>query len=328
MSDSEVLRTAILVEPQYGLTYEGLVAAAQATERAGIETFFRSDHFSDFADGSSASTDAWTTIAGLASRTTTVRLGTLVSPVGFRPPGLLAKIVATVDEMSAGRVEVGIGTGWYEPEHVRHGFPFPSLARRLDALEDSLEVLTRLWGPDGADYDGHAVSLRQTVFQPKPIQRPHPPIIVGGTGGPRSAGLAVRFADEYDLLAVSPEATGRVVAALDAACRRAGRDPATLGVSVMALTIVGRDADEVRERVHRAQAIVPSLGSDEEVLAHGAEDWLIGTADVVGERLRSYARHGVDRIVFQILDARDLGLIALLGDWFGQPMGRRKEYGA
>jgi F420-dependent oxidoreductase-like protein len=311
-------RTALMIEPQNGMSWEDLVTVARSAEDAGFETLFRSDHYSSFWDSDDRSTDAWTTLAGLAVITSTLRLGTFVSPVTFRTPGSLAKVVTTVDEMSGGRVELGVGTGWFAPEHHRHGFAFPPLGQRFDVLEDQLEVLARLWGPDGASYAGHGVRLEDTRFQPKPVQRPHPPIVIGGMAAPRSASLAARFADEYNLHDAPPAETRRRREVLRQACRDVGRDPASLTISFMAFTVIGRDAAEVRARAEQGRRWMTPGTSLEQILRRGDDDaWLVGTVNEVRARIQDYVDVGIERIVFQILIPEDLQMIELLGRQFG-----------
>lgn len=307
-----------MIEPQNGMSWDDLVMVARTAEAAGFEALLRSDHYSSFGDDPDPSTDAWATLAGLALTTSSLRLGTLVSPVTFRSPGSFAKTVTTVDEMSRGRVEVGLGAGWFEPEHSRHGFPFPSLGQRYDLLEETLEILTRLWGPDGTTYQGRTLSLRQTLFRPKPVQRPHPPIILGGHAGPRSVSLAARFADEYNLHDAPPAATQRRIGLLRDACERAGRDPDSLSLSFMAFTVVGRNDAEVRERAEAGRRWMSPGTTLEHILGGGDDDaWLVGTVDDVRSRIQAYADVGIQRIVFQILIPEDLEMIELLAHEFG-----------
>ena len=186
---------------QQGLSYADQLAVARRAETAGFEAFFRSDHYQSFPGPDDLpTTDAWTVLAGIARETSTIRLGALVSPVTYRLPGLFAKIVTTVDEMSGGRVEVALGTGWHEHEHARHGVPFPPIAERAEMLEETLTILRGLWQePDGWSYHGRHWSVSNALFRPKPVQRPHPPILVGGDGTPRGLRIAARYADEFNL---------------------------------------------------------------------------------------------------------------------------------
>lgn len=228
------MRFAFMVDPQEGLPYSRMSELAQAAEAAGFESFVRSDHWLSLAgDWSAHATDAWTTLAALARETTRIRLGTMVSPVTFRLPIALAKMVTTVDEISGGRVELGIGAGWYEPEHLRFGIPYPSMAERFEMLDEQLQILIGLWTRPLFSFDGRHYRLRDAVFEPKPVQRPHPPIVVGGYGKPRLVRLAAMYADELNLDNPSPDYCREVFDRLDDACRAVSRDPATIRRSAM-----------------------------------------------------------------------------------------------
>ncbi len=235
------MRFALMVDPEEGLSYAQTLELAQAAEAAGFEAFVRSDHWLSLrGDWARPASDAWTTLAGLARDTTRIRLGTMVSPVTFRQPIEIAKIVATVDEMSGGRIELGLGAGWYEPEHERFGIPYPPLAERFDLLEEQLEIVTGLWTQPAFSFSGAHYRLHDAVCEPKPLQRPHPPIVIGGSGKARLVRLAASFASELNLDSPSPEACREVFARVDAACRAVGRDPATIQRSAM---LMWRDAD-------------------------------------------------------------------------------------
>ena len=228
------MRFAFMVDPQEGLSYAGMVELAQAAEAAGFEAFVRSDHWLSLTgDWSAPATDAWTTLGGLARETTRIRLGTMVSPVTFRLPVALAKAVATVDEMSGGRAELGIGAGWYDPEHERFGIPYPTRVERFAMLEEQLRIVIGLWTEPSFSFAGVHYRLRDAICEPKPVQRPHPPIVVGGYGKPGLVRLAATYADELNLDNVAAEACPEILARLDAACRSAGRDPETVKRSVM-----------------------------------------------------------------------------------------------
>lgn len=223
-----------MVEPQEGMGYRQLVDLAGRAEAAKFAGFFRSDHWLSL-EGvpERAATDAWTTVAGLARETRSIRLGTLVSPVTFRHPVALAKIVATVDEMSGGRVELGLGAGWHDPEHIRFGLPYPAMPVRFDMLEEQLQVVHGLWTMPSFGFEGRHYVVRDAMCYPKPVQQPHPPLIVGGYGKPRTVSLAARYADELNLDSPQPADCARIFAGLDEACRSAGRDPASVRRSAM-----------------------------------------------------------------------------------------------
>lgn len=220
------MQFAVMVDPQEGLSYARMLDLAQSAEAAGFDGFVRSDHWLSLeGQWTQPATDAWTTLAGLARDTSRIRLGTMVSPVTFRHPVALAKIVGTVDEMSGGRVELGIGAGWYEPEHARFGIPFHSRAERFEMLEEQLQIVIGLWTQDAFSFAGRYYELRDAVCEPKPVQQPHPPIVVGGYGKPKLVGIAARYADELNLDSPTPEVCREVFGRLDEGCRAAGRDP-------------------------------------------------------------------------------------------------------
>jgi alkanesulfonate monooxygenase SsuD/methylene tetrahydromethanopterin reductase-like flavin-dependent oxidoreductase (luciferase family) len=292
-----------MIEGQEGVSWEQWLALAEACEEHGIETLFRSDHYlSQGDDGKRDALDAWTTLAGLAAVTTRLRLGTLVSPVTFRHPAVLAKSAVTVDHISGGRVEVGMGAGWMEAEHRAHGFPFPPLPERVRLLAEQLEAVRAQWS------DGHPAL-------PKPVQTPHPPLIVGGRAGRGTAEPAARFADEYNTLLAVPEECAKRRRRLDEACERVGRDPATMRFSLMTGCLVGADEDELRERARRLLARRGEEGSGPDPLvARYRERGVAGTPDEVVERLRELEEAGrVERVMLQHLQHDDLEVVALIG---------------
>jgi F420-dependent oxidoreductase-like protein len=228
------MRFALMTEPQEGLAYGALLEMAQEAEAAGFEAFFRSDHWLSLERAEErGATDAWTTIAGLARETRSIRLGTLVSPITFRLPIAIAKIAVTVDQMSGGRVELGLGAGWSEAEHERFGIPFPPIAERFDRLAEFLQIVRGLWTEPRFSFSGHHYQVFDAVCHPKPLQMPHPPIIVGGYGKPRTLALAARYASELNLDTPEPEACPAIFGGLDEACRIAGRDPGDVTRSAM-----------------------------------------------------------------------------------------------
>lgn len=279
-----------MVEGQEGVSWEQWLALAQAAEAAGLDGLFRSDHYSSFHRGATAgSLDAWATLAALAARTTDVRLGTLVSPVTFRPPSVLAKSVVTVDQISSGRVELGVGPGWFEPEHVAHDFPFADTPTRFDEFERQLAEVVRQW----TDADD---------VWPKPVQRPRPPIIVGGRAMPRTVRAAIRFADEYNTVVPTLDEARRRCEVVTAAATEAGREPLTF--SIMIGCAVGRDESEAKDRLRAWQATT--------VLDHRPQ--LVGTVEQVTEELSRYESVGVGRAMLQHLVHEDVEMVALLGD--------------
>jgi alkanesulfonate monooxygenase SsuD/methylene tetrahydromethanopterin reductase-like flavin-dependent oxidoreductase (luciferase family) len=283
------MRVALMIEGQEGVTWEQWRALAQAAEAAGLEGLFRSDHYRSIGRGDPAgSLDAWATLAGLAAVTTKLRLGTMVSPVTFRRVSVLAKLVTTVDHISNGRAELGIGAGWFEAEHDAYGFTFPSNKERLDELDRQLEELTRQWteAPD---------------IWPRPVQQPRPPIIVGGSAKPRTVRAAVRFADEYNTVFASVDEARERKRILDEAAREAGRDP--LRFSLMIGCVVGRDEGELEERLEQFRKISSQDAPP-----------ISGTVDRVVAQLREYEQVGVERVMLQHLVHEDVEMVSVLGD--------------
>ena len=306
-----------MTEPQQGLTYDEILAAARAADKAGLEAFFRSDHYAAFPgpeDG--PTTDAWATLAGLARDTTRIHIGALVSPMTFRLPGPFAKLVATVDEMSGGRVEVGMGAGWNDQEHAQLGIPFPELGERFTMLEESVAIVHGLWTePDGWRYDGTHWQVRDALFRTKPERngRRHPPIILGGSGGPRLAKLAARYGDELNLTSASPAKAAEAYARVDAACQAIGRDPAEITRSAMTGVLIAETRGELTDRI-RTQLELTGADADAETwLAQRKGRWIMGTLDEAGERLRTFAAAGVERVMLQDFIPRDLDMIRLMG---------------
>lgn len=320
------MRFALMIEAQQGLSYEDQLALARRAEAAGFETFFRSDHYASFPGPSDGpTTDAWTVLAGLARETERIGLGVLVSPVTFRHPGSFVKVVTTVDEMSGGRIEVGVGAGWNEADHRPLGLAFPEIDERADLMEDQLAVLHGLWTePDGWFYQGHQIRVEAGFLRPKPVDVPsrpktatgavRPRIIVGGEGSPRSFRMAARYADEFNLTSSSPERTAARFALLDDACRAAGRDPSTITHSAMVGTMIGADDAEVdrrRDRLLRALGVAEAGGS----AWYDARKarWILGTPDEARAMVRRFAEAGVERIMLQDFLPLDLEMVDLMG---------------
>jgi len=310
-------------EPQQGLSYAEILALVQTAEQAGFESYFRSDHYASFpGEAGLPTTDAWATLAGLARETSRITLGTLVSPVTFRPAGNLAKVVTTVDEMANGRVEVGLGAGWNELEHRQHGLPFPDTRQRFDMLEDQLAILHGLWAePDGWSYGGRHWQVVGARFAPRPVPRDgrrHPNLIVGGAGGPRMAALVARYADEINITSIDPSRIGEAFARVADACREIGRDPDQVTRSAMSGVLVGRDEAEVRERT---RTLMKSWGADDRDDAEAWLDqrrsrWIIGTPDQAHERVAAFAAAGTQRLMLQTFLPRDLEMVRLLAEIF------------
>lgn len=300
------MRVRIFVEPQQGATDDQLIAVARHAEALGFDGFFRSDHFLTMSgDGLPGPTDAWVSLGAIAQVTGRIRLGTLLSSATFRHPGLLSVTVAQVDASSGGRVELGLGTGWFEAEHRAYGIPFPTVQERFDRLEEQLEIVTGLWRTPLGEHFTHRGAhyrLEDCPALPKPLQSPNPPVIVGGGGPVRTPALAARFADELNVPFHSLEVTARQFERGAAACHAIGRDPETLRRSAAAVVCCG---ESEREVLRRAEAIGREPA---ELREHG----LAGTPEEVLERLARYGAIGVATIYLQVLDLSDLDHLSLL----------------
>jgi F420-dependent oxidoreductase-like protein len=306
------VRLALMIEGQEDVTWEDWRALARACEEHGVGALFRSDHYlSVEGRGERGSLDAWATIAALAAVTSTVRLGTLVSPATFRHPSELAKVVVSADHVSGGRVELGMGTGWLEAEHAAYGFPFPSLAERMSVLEEQLQVLAGEWAEGPFSFEGRHYAVRELDSLPKPVQRPRPNLIVGGRGGPRSLALAARSADEYNTVNKTAAECGEIRRELDSACRREGREPIPL--SLMTGWLAGEDRAELADRAARLAEWRGHHGGGESLLRSVPASWLVGTPDEVTAGLGELAEAGVERVMLQQLLHRDLGAVELIG---------------
>ena len=306
----------LIIEGQENVTWEEWIGLALAAEEHGFHALFRSDHYVSFDHPEEwGALDAWATLAALATRTERIRLGTMVSPVTFRHPSNLAKSVTTVDHASGGRVELGLGAGWFEGEHRVYGFPFPPTSERHDVLAEYVEIVHRLWDREepSVTFEGSHFALRDCHALPVPLQDPHPTLILGGSGGRRSAGLAARWADEYNLVSGSLEDVTKVRDRLDAACETIGRDPATLRRSMMANTLVGADARDLESRAATLMAKEGETGDPADYVARAEPDQLWGTPEKILERLSAYAEAGIERVLLQYLVHEDLEGVALIG---------------
>lgn len=297
----------VFTEPQQGASYDDQLAFAQTAERLGFDGFFRSDHYLHMGDGEGlpGPTDAWTTLAGLARETSRIRLGTLVSSVTYRVPGVLAIQVAQVDAMSGGRVELGLGTGWFAREHEAYGIPFP--AKRFDLLEEQLELLTGLWStPAGETYsfEGAHYRLTDAPALPKPVQR-RIPLIVGGGGPRRTPDLAARYATEFNIGFRTEEESAQKFAGVRQACERAGRDPASLKLSVALPTVAGASAADLDRRAARIDRTVDELRGDVNI---------VGDRDEIVAKVERLASLGAQRVYFQLLDLQDVSHVEYLGE--------------
>jgi F420-dependent oxidoreductase-like protein len=306
------MRVCLMIEGQEGVSWEQWVALGRACEEGGLEGLFRSDHYAGLmGDEERDALDAWTQIAALAALTERIRLGTLVSPVTFRHPSLLAKAVATADHVSAGRVELGLGAGWNVREHEAYGFDFPELPERLELLEEQLELVVRQWTEETVDFTGRHYRLEGLRALPKPHQRPRPPVIVGGAGKPRTARLAARLADEYNTPFATLEQVVERRANVLRACEEAEREP--LVFSVMTGCVVGADRAELLHRVGRAMARMRVDGDPAAFVRERGHVMVLGTADELVDRLRGLEEAGVDRIFLQHLAHDDVEMVRLLG---------------
>jgi F420-dependent oxidoreductase-like protein len=304
----------LMIEGQEGVTWTQWVALARTCESHGIPKLFRSDHYLNLGGAADrGSLDAWGTLCGLAALTSTLRLGTLVSPATFRHPSELAKLVTTADQISGGRVELGLGAGWNEREHEAYGFPFPALGERMDVLEEQLQVVLGNWSGTAAapfSFDGEHYTLRALDAEPKPVQEPHPPLLIGGSGGRRSNRLAARYADEYNTVFVTVQEAAERRERLAAACEAEGRP--MLPLSVMTCVLVGADEAELAQRAARLeQRIGAEQGSILRETPHG---WIVGTVPDAAEQLRALADAGIERVFCQHLLHDDLDAVALIGE--------------
>jgi F420-dependent oxidoreductase-like protein len=310
------MEICLMIEGQEGVTWDQWLSLALACEEHGFDGLFRSDHYLSFEHPKEwGAFDAWATLAALASITERIRLGTLVSPGGFRHPSQLAKSVVTVDHASEGRVELGMGAGWFEREHRAFGFPFPSTGERMEVLEEQVEIVHRLWDREleQVDFEGRHYRLEACTSLPWPLQDPHPPLIVGGGAGPRSAALAARWADEYNVVFVDPAAARSSRERVAAACEKIGRDPGEVRLSVMTRLVVGTDQEDLHRK---AAALMERMDEDGDVYAFVEgmrENMTAGTVEQVLDRLGEFADAGAERVMFQHLVHEDLETVALIG---------------
>jgi F420-dependent oxidoreductase-like protein len=301
------VRLALMIEGQEGVTWDEWVALAEACEANGVEALFRSDHYLSGFDEGRHVLDAWATIAGLAARTTTLQLGTLVSPVTFRHPAVLARNAATADEISGGRVTLGIGAGWMEREHEAYGFDFATARERVARLGEQLEVVHHLLRDDFVDFEGRSYRLENAPG----LGRPNLPLLVGGSAKPGTTAPAARFADEYNTFFATIDEIRERKRKLDEACERAGRDPQTLRYSLMAPCVVGEDEAAVREAARR---VGERFGRDaDDVLDRYGERGPVGTIEQVVARLKEIEAIGYERVMLQHLAHDDLETVALIG---------------
>jgi alkanesulfonate monooxygenase len=301
------MRLRIFTEPQQGASYATLRRMATTSEDLGFDAFFRSDHFLKMGSvsGQPGPTDAWATLAALAAETSRIRLGTLVTCATFRLPGPLAVTVAQVDEMSGGRVEFGLGAGWFESEHNAYGVPFPPLRERFDRFAEQLAIITGLWEtPDGEkfSYDGTYYQLADSPALPKPAQRPRPPVIIGGGGPRRTPALAARYADEFNGAFVSAQSSAALFGRVREACQAAGRDPSTMRFSAAQIVCCGKDEQELRRRAAAIGRELPEL----------RQNGLVGTPSEVVDKIGAFGDAGATTMYLQVLDLDDLAHLELI----------------
>jgi alkanesulfonate monooxygenase SsuD/methylene tetrahydromethanopterin reductase-like flavin-dependent oxidoreductase (luciferase family) len=302
-----------MIEGQEGVSWDDWVRLARLVEANGLEGLFRSDHYTAIIRPQAAALDAWATLAGLAALTQRIRLGTLVSPATFRHPSVLARMAVTVDHISGGRLDVGMGAGWYEREHLENGFPFLDARQRFDLFAEQVEVVVRSWTEEGFRHAGPAYDLADQTALPRPHQLPHPPLVLGGTVKPRFAALAARFASEVNTLGAPNDELRARKDRLDSACREAGRDPETLGFSLMTTCFVGADEGEVLDRIRTFQAISGDESDPAAMLAERRSRWLAGTVEEVAERIEELRAVGITRVFLQHLNHDDDEMVSLIG---------------
>ncbi|MDQ3766896.1 MAG: TIGR03560 family F420-dependent LLM class oxidoreductase [Actinomycetota bacterium] len=308
------MRICLMIEGQEDVGWEEWVALARACEDNNLEGLFRSDHYTSVRGQlDNGSLDAWTTLTALGAATERIRLGTCVSPATFRHPSVLAKCVTTADHVSGGRVELGMGAGWSEVEHLAYGFPFYDTNTRMEILSEQIEIVHRQWTEAVFSFEGHHYRLNQLSALPKPVQRPHPPLIVGGSAKPKTARLAALWADEYNILTQSPDECRAARERLEAAWAGAGRDPGELRLSVMTGCLVATDRSELLDRVGRRLDRTREANDPEGWLKQEGRGQVVGTVDEVGAHLTAMKDAGVDRVMLQHIDHSDLDMVALMG---------------
>jgi len=308
-----------MIEGQEGVTWPQWLALARACEQSGIGTLYRSDHYIDLSGRhpERGSLDAWATLSALAAVTETIRLGTMVSPATFRHPSVLAKVAATADLISGGRIDVGLGAGWHEREHDAYGFPFPPTGERMEMLEEQLEIVVRTWSEDAVTFEGRHYALHDLDAQPRPVQKPHPPLILGGNAGPRSARLAARYADEYNIAFPTRAQIEERRSNIERACKQAGRDP--IPFSVMTTVIVGDSEQDLEQRVRR---VAERTGADAGTLINDPpETWILGTVERAAAQIQQLSDLGVSRLMCQHLAHEDTEFVHVLGEQLAPLVG-------
>jgi F420-dependent oxidoreductase-like protein len=308
------MRVCLMIEGQEGVTWDDWIRLAGLAERQGFDGLFRSDHYTAIIRPQADALDAWATLAGLAALTQRIRLGTLVSPATFRHPSVLARTAVTVDHISRGRIDVGMGSGWYEREHVAHGFPFLDTRRRFELFAEQVEIVMRSWTEDGFDHSGPTYQLRGQTALPRGYQQPHPRLVLGGSAKPRFAALAARYASEVNTLGAPNDELRERKARLDRACSDAGRDPSSLVFSVMTACFVGADRAEAVERIARFNSVRGVDADPEQLLRERSDRWLAGSVEEVAARIEELRAVGVGRVFLQHLNHDDDAMVALVGE--------------
>lgn len=303
-----------MIEGQEDVTWDDWLALASACETHGVGTMFRSDHYLSVDDRRErGSLDAWGTITALGAATVKLRLGTMVSPATFRHPAVLAKAVVTADHVTGGRVECGIGAGWWEREHELYGFELPEIGPRMDALEEQMQIVLGHWADGPFTFEGEHYSAHELDALPKPVQQPRPPLILGAKGGPRSIRLGARYADEYNTVMATAAEIAEMRERLDRACEAEGRDPASLPLSMMTGWLVGADRDDLLARASRLSEWKGEGGDGAAFLANLRESTITGTVPEAIEQLQELKQAGLTRIMGQHLLHRDLAAVELMG---------------
>jgi F420-dependent oxidoreductase-like protein len=312
------MRIGLMIEGQEGLTWERWFRIANRVQDLGLDSLWRSDHFVSLnGDPERPALECWTSLTALAQRTQQLRFGPLVSPMTFRHPALLARMAAAVDGLSGGRLVLGVGAGWNEAEHHMFGIPMPPVSERMDRLEEAIAVIKALWTGGPVDLQGPHYPLRQAVAHPRPVQRPGPPLLIGGDGEVRLLSIVARHADEWNSHAHGQEVYAAKRARLEEHCRAVGRDPDTIRRSWMGGILIGRDPHEVAEHGRWMQAFLPALAAVDASAAPAAlrqRGWLVGTPDEVAGQLEAWSAAGVQRVMLQWFDLDNVDGLSLLAE--------------
>jgi F420-dependent oxidoreductase-like protein len=309
------MKLGVMIEGQEGLNWDRWKQITRATEDLGFESLWRSDHFfSLFGPRDRDALETFVSLVHVAENTSRIRLGTLVCSMTFRHPSLLARMAAGVDRLSGGRFILGIGAGWNVPEHDAFGIRFPPLRERMDILEDSAHIIRGLWSEDSFSYKGRVFELKEARLNPKPAQSPAP-LLVGGGGEKRTLRVVARYASEWNSTPIGVERYRAKVKVLEAHCRKAGRDPATIDRSMMCAFIIGRDRDEVIRRIQALQKAMPPMAqtpADQLAASLGSRGWLVGTPQEVVGQIKALEAEGVSRIMLQHHNQTDFDALELL----------------